>query len=193
MKLTIVVILIFLAVGAIFYIYFYQPPAELPVSSAGDGTGASAGRQLNMKISSSAFENNGLIPAKYTCNGEDINPPLFFADIPDGTESLALIAEDPDAPAGTWVHWLLWNIPPETGEIGENSVPEGALSGVNDFVKNSYGGPCPPSGTHRYFFKLYALDKKLSLPEGARKEELEKAMEGSVLDSAELVGLYGGR
>ncbi len=192
MKLTVIVILIFLAVGLIFY-YFYQTPAEFSASPAKEAIGVSAGRQAKMKISSPVFENNEFIPAKYTCDGEDVNPPLLFAGIPDGTESLALVAEDPDAPAGTWVHWLLWNIPPETVGVEENSVPDGFVSGINDFGKNSYGGPCPPSGTHRYFFKLYALDRKLSLPATARKEEMERVMEGAILDSAELVGLYGGR
>ena len=143
-----------------------------------------------MKIESPVFKNNELIPTKYTCQGEDINPPLKISAVPQSTKSLALIIDDPDAPVGTWVHWLLWNIPPETAEIGENSVPPGATEGQTDFGQPGYGGPCPPSGTHRYFFKLYALDTELSLAAGASKKELEAALRGHILEQAELIGLY---
>lgn len=143
-----------------------------------------------MKLSSSVFENNQLIPAKYTCDGEDINPPLQISEVPEGTKSLALIIDDPDAPMGTWDHWIVWNINPSVSFIKENSVPEGGVQGMNDFGKQPYGGPCPPSGTHRYFFKLYALDKELELDSSSKKEVLERAMEGHILDKAELVGLY---
>src|SRR3989344_873103 len=117
-----------------------------------------------MNLSSPAFEHHQPIPAKYTCDGENINPLLQFSDIPDSTKSLVLIMDDPDAPAGLWVHWTIWNIDPGTAEIAENSVPPGSIEGVTSFGKPGYGGPCPPSGTHRYFFKFFALDTKLDIP-----------------------------
>jgi Raf kinase inhibitor-like YbhB/YbcL family protein len=137
-----------------------------------------------LSIASPAFSHQGRIPQKHTCDGADVNPPLSIADVPEKARSLALIVDDPDAPAGTWVHWVVWNIGPGTKEIPENSVPQGALQGTNDFRKPGYGGPCPPSGTHRYFFKLYALDASLSLKSGATKAELEKAMKGHFLAQA---------
>lgn len=143
-----------------------------------------------MKITSPAFFHNGMIPKKYTCQGEDINPPLDFTDVPTYAKSLALIVDDPDAPMGTWVHWIVYNIKPDCFHIAENSVPEGALLGKNDFGKFQYGGPCPPSGTHRYFFKLYALDCVLDLKGVVNKTQLLSAMEGHILAEAELVGLY---
>lgn len=143
-----------------------------------------------MTITSPAFEDNGDIPARYTCDGKDINPPLKFGNIPAGARSLALIVDDPDAPGGIWVHWVVWNIDPGTVEIGENTVPKGSVQGVNDFEKRDYGGPCPPSGTHRYFFKLYALDTLLNFSSDAGKAGLEKAMEGHILAKAQIVGLY---
>jgi Raf kinase inhibitor-like YbhB/YbcL family protein len=143
-----------------------------------------------MKISSPAFENNSKIPSKFTCDGENANPPLKIEDVPSGTKSLVLIVDDPDAPGGTFLHWLVWNIPPQTTLIEENSLPQGAVQGGNDFGKENYGGPCPPSGTHRYFFKLYALDKNLNLPKGSSLKEVEKEMEVHILDQAQLIGLY---
>jgi hypothetical protein len=140
-----------------------------------------------MKLESLEFENNQFIPAKFTCDGEDINPSLIIEEIPEETKRLALIVEDPDAPMGTWVHWIVFNIH-VTDIIEENSIP--GTQGTNDFRKLEYGGPCPPSGTHRYFFKLYALDEKLYLEEGCKKKELEKAIEGHILATAELIGLY---
>jgi Raf kinase inhibitor-like YbhB/YbcL family protein len=140
-----------------------------------------------MKITSPAFAHNAIIPTKYTCQGQDISPPLTISDIPEGTISLALINDDPDAPMETWDHWLIWNIKP-TGEIKEDSAP--GTQGKNSWGRNDYGGPCPPSGTHRYFFKLYALDSELDLPKGATKAELEEGMEGHILEQAELIGLY---
>jgi Raf kinase inhibitor-like YbhB/YbcL family protein len=144
----------------------------------------------NMKLTSPAFENNGNIPSKYTCDGEDTSPELVIEGVPENAKSLALIVDDPDAPAGTWVHWLAWNIVPDTGKISEGSVPGGVTQGTNDFGKPDYGGPCPPSGTHRYFFKLYALDITLDLPQGVTKQQLEQAMQGHVLEQATLTGLY---
>ena len=143
-----------------------------------------------MKLTSPAFQHQQRIPAKYTCDGQDISPPLHIAEAPEAAESLVLIMDDPDAPSGTWVHWTVWNMDPKTSEIGENSGPPGAAQGMTDFHRPGYGGPCPPSGTHRYFFKLYALDTKLNLPAKTDKSALEKAMEGHILARAELVGLY---
>jgi Raf kinase inhibitor-like YbhB/YbcL family protein len=141
-----------------------------------------------LSVKSPAFENNQLIPAKYTCDGNDVNPPLTIEGIPEGTKTLALIVDDPDAPMGTWDHWIVWNIPATTSKIEENAVP--GTEGMNDFRRRSYGGPCPPSGTHRYFFKVYALDVKLDLSPTSRKRDVEKAMQGHVLAKGELVGLY---
>ncbi len=140
-----------------------------------------------MKITSPEFEHNGFIPKKFTCQGEDINPALEIKGIPENAKSLALIVDDPDAPMGTWVHWVVYNIP-LTSKIDESSVP--GKQAMNDFRRKDYGGPCPPSGTHRYFFKIYALDTEISLKQGAGKKELEKAMDGHTLAKAELIGLY---
>lgn len=140
-----------------------------------------------MKLMSREFENNKFIPKKFTCQGEDTNPALLIEGIPDGAKSLALIVDDPDAPMGTWVHWVVYDIP-IISRINEGSIP--GKQGMNDFRRLDYGGPCPPSGTHRYFFKIYALDKTLNLREGIAKKELEKAMEGHILDKTELIGLY---
>lgn len=146
-----------------------------------------------MKIESTVFTHNQPIPAKYTCDGQNVNPPLTFSDIPAEAKSLVLINDDPDAPAGTWVHWTVWNISPTTTQVPENSVPQGAVEGTTSFGKSGYGGPCPPSGTHRYFFKVYALDTTLSLDAKATKQDLEKAMEKHVLAQTELIGLYSRR
>jgi len=140
-----------------------------------------------MDLTSPEFKNNEFIPKKFTCEGEDINPALIIKGVPAGTKSLALIIDDPDASIGTWVHWVVFNIP-LTEEIKENSVP-GKL-GMTNSGKKDFHGPCPPSGTHRYFFKIYALDEMLNLDEGIRKGELEKAMKGHVLGEAQLIGLY---
>jgi len=141
-----------------------------------------------MKLTSPAFEAKGIIPQKYTCQGQDINPPLIIEQVPDEAESLALIVEDPDAPAGNWIHWIVYGIP-VIDRIQENSVP--GTQGRNDFDKLDYGGPCPPSGVHRYFFRLYALDTTLDLEEGINKDTLVNAMEDHILDQAELVGRFG--
>jgi Raf kinase inhibitor-like YbhB/YbcL family protein len=143
-----------------------------------------------MKVTSSAFKDNTMIPSKYTCDGMDINPPLIVEDIPEKTKSLVLIVDDPDAPGGTWTHWVVFNIPysGKKLEIKENSIL--GIQGWNDFRKVNYGGPCPPFGTHRYFFKIYALDIMLNLNKAATKQEVENAMRGHILASAELVGLY---
>jgi Raf kinase inhibitor-like YbhB/YbcL family protein len=146
--------------------------------------------KFELKLTSPAFEDGERIPDKYTCDGADINPPLRMENIPENTKSLALIVDDPDAPAGTWVHWVMWNINPEVSEIKENQVPRGAVQGLNDFKKNSYGGPSPPSGNHRYFFKLYALDALLDPEEGASKRDLKEAISGHIIARTQLMGTY---
>lgn len=143
-----------------------------------------------MKISSPAFKNNERIPAKYTCDGENVNPLLKIEDVTEKAKSLVLIMDDPDAPKGIWVHWTVWNIDPAIKEIAENDVPAGAMEGLTDFGKPGYGGPCPHSGTHRYLFKLYALDMVLDLPPKSKKADIEKTMKGHILEQTELIGLY---
>jgi len=140
-----------------------------------------------MRLTSPEFKKNDVIPPKFTCDGEDVNPHLTIEDLPEGTQSLALVVDDPDAPAGTWVHWVVYDIPP-LSRIDADSVP--GTQGTNDFQKQDYGGPCPPSGTHHYCFTVYALNEKLGLREGLSKGDLEEAIQGHILDKAELVGLY---
>jgi len=143
-----------------------------------------------LTVSSAAFAEGAAIGAKYTCDGADVSPPLAIGITPAGTRSLALIMDDPDAPVGTWVHWVAWNIPAQTKAIPENGLPADASQGRNGWNRNGYGGPCPPSGTHRYFFKLYALDTTLTLPPSATKADLERAMQGHVLAAGQLMGTY---
>lgn len=148
-----------------------------------------------MDLKSTAFAAGGMIPSKHTCDGPDLSPPLNWSDVPPKTRSLALIVDDPDAPRGTWVHWVLWNLPAESRSLEEgvpkrDSLPNGAKQGTTDFRSLGYGGPCPPSGTHRYFFKLYALDTTLTLPSSTTKRDLEQAMKGHILQQAELMGTY---
>ena len=145
-----------------------------------------------MELTSTAFKHGGKIPSKYTCEGENISPPLKIEDAPLDIKSLVLIMDDPDAvkPTGKiWVHWVVFNIPPETEEILEGEQPKG-IAGEGTRGELEYRGPCPPDGEHRYFFKLYALDEELSLKEGATKEDVEEAMEGHILEEAELIGKY---
>lgn len=142
----------------------------------------------SMNISSAEFKNNGPIPAKFTCQGEGINPELIIEGVPANIKSLALIIDDPDAPIGTFTHWLIWNIDPKTSTIKENSAP--GVQGANGVNKNAYFGPCPPSGTHRYFFKLYALDSMLDLNAGASKSQLESEIAKHELARVELIGTY---
>jgi hypothetical protein len=143
-----------------------------------------------VEIKSPAFKDGDNIPPRYTCDGENINPPLEIIDIPQKAKTWALIVDDPDAPNMTWVHWLIWNIPVTNTSIQEGKPPENGIYGTNDFDKLQYGGPCPPSGTHRYFFKVYALDRRIDLEKGSVKEELLKEIEEHVIDSAQLVGMY---
>lgn len=150
---------------------------------------------MDIKITRTAFEDGGMIPRKYTCDGEDVSPPLAWTGVPEGAKTIALISDDPDAPMGTWVHWVLFNLPATEKALPEAVPPDkelknGARQGRNDFRRIGYGGPCPPGGTHRYFFKLYALDTVLNLPAGATKAELLKAMEGHILAQGQLMGKY---
>jgi Raf kinase inhibitor-like YbhB/YbcL family protein len=141
-----------------------------------------------LTIKSPAFEPNKLIPKKYSCDGDDINPPLAIEGIPKDAKTLVLIVDDPDAPSGTFDHWIVWNIPTSTSKIGENTIP--GKEGMNSARQPSYMGPCPPSGTHRYFFKVYALDTELSLGINSRKRDVEKAMQDHIIAKGELIGLY---
>lgn len=152
-------------------------------------------KEMNIKVESAVFKEGEMIPRKYTCDGADISPPLSWSGIPDGTKSIALISDDPDAPAGTWVHWVVYDLPPNAISLPEKVPSErvlsnGAKQGMTDFRRIGYGGPCPPGGTHRYFFKVYALDTILNLDPGATKKQLLKAMEGHILAEGELMGKY---
>ncbi len=150
---------------------------------------------MSINITSSAFKHGDLIPVKYTCDGDNISPPLTWNMVPDSTKSLALINDDPDAPMGIWVHWVMYNLPPQANQLEENiptieNLKNGAVQGINDFKNIGYGGPCPPGGTHRYFFTLYALDTILDYITKATKSQLLKAMEDHILDKGELMGKY---
>lgn len=151
---------------------------------------------MGIKITSSAFKDGGDIPVRYTGHGEDVSPPLSWEGAPQGTKSFALINDDPDAVTGSWVHWVIYNIPQDQTSLKENfpsdvSLPNGIKQGVTDFGTHGYGGPCPPSGKHRYFFRLYALDTMLDLSGRVSKRDIEKAIQGHILEQAQLMGLYG--
>jgi Raf kinase inhibitor-like YbhB/YbcL family protein len=143
-----------------------------------------------MKISSPAFQEGGTIAEKFSKNGQNVSPELRIEGAPAAAKSLALIVDDPDAPVGLFTHWLVWNIDPKTTEIAENSVPKGALQGTNDFPGRGYDGPQPPSGTHRYYFKIFALDRMLDLKSGAKRREVDAAIRGHVIAQGELMGRY---
>jgi Raf kinase inhibitor-like YbhB/YbcL family protein len=169
--------------------------AATPAATAGAENASKGGDKMALKLTSTAFEEGGMIPAQYTCDGQNVSPPLAWSGAPEGTKTLALIADDPDAPRGTWVHWVVHQIPATEKGLPENvpareTLEGGARQGTNDFKKPGYGGPCPPSGTHRYFFKLYALDASPDLPPGATKDQLLKAMEGHILAQGQLMGRY---
>jgi Raf kinase inhibitor-like YbhB/YbcL family protein len=159
-------------------------------------SGAQGARPMAFSISSESFKSGSEIPKKFTCDGADVSPELSWTAPPSGTQSLALIADDPDAPAGTWTHWVVFNLSPTTTHLTEgvnkvDELPGGARQGRNDFRKIGYNGPCPPPGKpHRYFFKLYALNTTLQLNAGSSKQELEKAMQGHIADKTELMGTY---
>lgn len=143
-----------------------------------------------MKITSSAFQEGGTIPEKFSKNGQNVGPALRIEGAPADAKSLLLIVDDPDAPVGLFTHWLVWNIDPKTTEIGEGSAPSGAVQGKNDFGEIGYGGPQPPSGTHRYFFKIFALDKTVDLKPGAKRKEVDAALKGHVIAQGQLMGKY---
>ncbi len=147
---------------------------------------------MTIEVSSSAFEEGSAIPARYTCDGQDISPDLAWKNIPEGTQSLALIMDDPDAPGGTWVHWVVVDMPADLTGLPEDVgvKPGGGIDGNNSWRRTGYGGPCPPRGTHRYFFKLYALDSFLELDPGVTRYQVEKAMEGHILGMGQLMGTY---
>lgn len=147
---------------------------------------------MSLKIFSSAFTEGALMPIRYSCDGDDISPQLKWSDAPAGSKSFALIMDDPDAPMGTWDHWLLFNIPAVTTELAENisQLPSGTRAGKNSWGRLGWGGPCPPDREHRYFFKLYALDTVLDLPAGSSKAQIEAAMQGHILGEARLMGRY---
>ena len=150
---------------------------------------------MEIQVTSPAFENEGMIPSKYTADGSDISPPLQWNSVPEGTKSIALISDDPDAPVGTWVHWVIWNIPADKTDLAENIPPDkvlqdGSMQGITDFGRHGYGGPAPPSGTHRYYFKIYALDTMLELPGNSIKADMLSAMEGHILAQGQLMGKY---
>jgi Raf kinase inhibitor-like YbhB/YbcL family protein len=142
-----------------------------------------------IKVASSAFQEGGNIPSKFTCDGSDTSPPLQITGVPSEAKSLVLIVDDPDAPSGLFTHWLIWNISPQINSIAEDSAPKG-VQGANDFGKSGYRGPCPPPGTHRYSFKIFALDRELDLPSGAKRSQVDAAIKGHVVAQGELVGRY---
>jgi len=151
---------------------------------------------MGFQLQSDVFEAGGPIPSKFTCDGQDVSPPLSWDGVPEGAQSLALVMEDPDAPAGIWVHWVLYNIPVVSrglteGVPADEELPDGSRSGINSWRRSGYGGPCPPGGTHRYFFRLYAIDAQLDLAPGATKEGLLTAIQGHVVGQTEIMGTYG--
>jgi hypothetical protein len=153
------------------------------------------GAGMAITLTSVAFSDGGLIPREYTCDGKDISPPLAWEGVPDSAKSLAMICDDPDAPGGTWVHWVLFNIPATANELARNTpsdkvLENGARHGINDFRRFGYGGPCPPGGTHRYYFKIYALDIALTQKPGLTKAELLNAMQDHILADGQLMGKY---
>jgi len=184
------VILGFLLIGMLLISGCVQNEKDNVVKSASNeapdtGKGDTNMTIQNIKVSSSAFQANSTIPAKYTCRGDNVNPPLQFEGIPEEAESLVIILDDPDAPMGTFTHWIVWNIEP-VANIEEDSIP--GVEGLNDFRKIGYGGPCPPSGTHRFFFRVYALNKQFELKAGAGRKELQKEMIGHIIAEGELMG-----
>ncbi len=147
-----------------------------------------ASAQIN--VSSSLFQAGGTIPARFTCKGANVNPPLQFHGLPKAAKCLVLIVDDPDAPGGLFTHWLIWNIDPSATQLREKSAPAGAIEGTNDFGERGYGGPCPPSGTHRYYFRVFALDQKMDLKSGAKRSAVDRTLKGHVLAQGELMGRF---
>ena len=172
-----------------------QQPVQAPANSQASVSNPNPQQKSEIKLTSTAFKEGEAIPRGYTCDGANVSPPLEWMGVPKTAKTIALIADDPDAPAGTWVHWVLYNLAAEGLGLIENTpqtetLTDGGVQGKNDFGKIGYGGPCPPSGTHRYFFKFYALDSELPLKPGATKAEVEKAMEGHIVGQAQLMGTY---
>lgn len=178
------------AAAAILLLGFIRRAAPMP-SDADRFAFATSYKSKNMRLESPDFIQGGAIPAIYSCEGENVNPPLRIRGVPENAKSLALIMEDPDAVGGTWTHWLVWNLPPDVLTIESGSLPSGARVGLNDAGQSGYFGPCPPSGKHRYFFKVYALDEVLLLPAGAARSELEVKLNDYTIDKAGLYGVYG--
>ncbi len=175
---------------------FFVVTSSALASVAGSATlEPSKTESTNMELKSQAFTAEHPIPSRHTCDGQDASPPLSWSEPPAGTKSFALVSDDPDAPGGVWVHWVVWNIPASARALAESlskkeSLPDGTKQGTTDFGRIGYGGPCPPSGTHRYYFRLHALDTTLVLPASTTKEDLERAMRGHILAQAELMGTY---
>ena len=179
---------LFLLVSLVFLCFFEGTPDRGYAKTRG-------GSKMAITFTSTAFTEGSMIPTDYTCDGKDVSPPMAWAGVPEGTKSLAIICDDPDAPVGTWVHWVLFDIPATVNELpqgmpSDKLLENGAKSGINDFRKFGYGGPCPPGGTHRYYFKLYALDIELTQRPGLTKAELLEAMKGHILAQGELMGRY---
>ncbi|MBU0906804.1 MAG: YbhB/YbcL family Raf kinase inhibitor-like protein [Nanoarchaeota archaeon] len=173
-----VLLLTIILLGTII-LFFEQPPIDQNTTANG-----------TLKLISPGFNNNDRIPQKYTCQGENISPPLEISGIPKRTKSLVLTLEDPDAPLKTWTHWIVYNLPPENISLAENSLPEEAMQGENSWEESNYGGPCPPSGEHHYILNLYALDKTLEFSRTPKKSDIESSMRNHVLDHAQLTGIY---
>jgi Raf kinase inhibitor-like YbhB/YbcL family protein len=179
-RIAIIILILVVAVATVFFLFRFRNedrPTLLPIT------------QGSMNFSSPAFGNGQLIPSAYTCDGADERPPFAINGVPENAKSLAIIVDDPDASAGDWVHWLAWNIDPTVSKI-EGTLPPDAVEGTTDFKRTGWGGPCPPSGVHRYQFKLYALDDPIDLDKSAKKADLERAMQGHVIEGAAFVGKY---
>jgi Raf kinase inhibitor-like YbhB/YbcL family protein len=179
-KVKILILIVFILIGGAFYFLKFSKKSEKVYTEIS--------QQKLMKLKSPAFGENQPIPKKYTCDAENINPPLEIEGVPEKAKSLVLIVDDLDTPGGGFSHWVVWNIDPKISKIEENSKP--GIEGINDFGENSYGGPCPPFGVHRYRFKIYALDTLLEISTSSKKTDVEKSIQGHVLDFAQLVGTY---
>src|SRR5882762_2072652 len=172
-----------------------QNQARLEATPSPQASSQNGSDKMTIKVTSTAFNDGEMIPKKYTCDSENVSPPLAWAGVPANAKSIALIADDPDAPGKTWVHWVVYDLPTSVTSLPENvakaeQLPGGGKQGTNDFKKIGYGGPCPPSGTHRYYFKLYALNAETSLKPGATKEQLQQAMAGNIIAQGQLLGRY---
>ncbi len=182
-KKTVWVLLVIVIIGIIFFSYNYYRDIKLRKSYI-------ISENYMIKVASTSFPTNGTIPKEYTCDGQNINPKLMIENVPINASSLVLIVDDPDSPSGIFTHWLVWNIDPKIKEIKVNNIPKDAQTGENDFGRVGYGGPCPNQGTHRYFFRVYALDTVLNLPPGAKRSELTSSIAGHIIDKGELMGKY---